>query len=46
VKNLPEGISARQFVRRSLDLLGYSELQRFRWGSKWVTLPEELRERS
>jgi len=46
VKNLPEGMSARQFVRRSLDLLGHTELERFRWGSKWVTLPEEFRESS
>jgi len=39
VANLPEGLSARQFVRRMLDQLGYCELECFRWGSKWVTLP-------
>ncbi len=43
VKNLPDGLTARQFVRRTLDQLGYTELRRFRWGSKWVTLPPELR---
>ena len=43
VKNLPDGMSARQFVRWALDEMGHTEIERFRWGSKWVTLPEKLR---
>jgi len=44
VRNLPGGISARQFVRRELDRIGFTGFERFRWGSKWITLPDELRE--
>jgi hypothetical protein len=40
IANLPEGLSARQYVRRMLDQLGIGqELTRIRWGSKWVTIP-------
>lgn len=43
VRNLPGGITARQFVRRELDRIGFTEFERFRWGSKVITLPDELR---
>jgi hypothetical protein len=35
IANLPDGLSARQYVRRMLDQLGIGqELTRIRWGSK------------
>jgi transposase len=40
VKNLPDGLSAREFVRAQLDRLEIGqELARFPWGSKRPTLP-------
>ncbi len=45
VKNLPDGLTAREFVRRELDRLGFRTLTRFKWGSKTVTLPPELRKK-
>ncbi len=40
IKNLPDGLTARQYTRRCLDELGIGQdLHRFKWGSKWVTLP-------
>lgn len=40
VKNLPNGLSAREFTRQQLDRLGIgAKLTYFRWGSKTVPLP-------
>ena len=40
VKNLPDGMSAREYTRHCLDDLGIGqELTRFKWGKKWVTVP-------
>ncbi|HRO24083.1 MAG TPA: hypothetical protein PLR07_07315 [Promineifilum sp.] len=40
VRNLPEGIGARQFVRDQLDRLGLGhELTHIPWGSKRYRLP-------
>lgn len=40
IKNLPDGMSAREYTRYCLDELGVGqELTRFKWGSKWVTVP-------
>lgn len=40
VRNLPQGMSAKQWVRRELDRLGIGrEISEFRWGSKTVKLP-------
>jgi len=47
IANLPDGLSARQYVRRLLDQLGIGqELTRMRWGSKWVTIPPSAETRS
>ncbi len=40
IVNLPKGMSARQYVRFMLDRVNIGEeLTRFKWGSKWVTIP-------
>ena len=40
VANLPQGLSARQYVRYMLDRLDIGqEVTRIRWGRKWVTIP-------
>jgi transposase len=40
VRNLPDGLSAKAFVRQQLDRLGLGkELTEFQWGGKTVRLP-------
>ncbi len=40
VANLPQDLSARQYVRYMLDRLHIGqEVTRIRWGRKWVTIP-------
>jgi len=40
VRNLPNGVSAKQFVRNELDRLGIGvDLQMIPWGTKQVKLP-------
>jgi transposase len=40
VRNLPQGMSAKQWVRHELDRLGIGrEISEFRWGTKTVKLP-------
>ena len=40
VRNLPDGLSAKAFVRQQLDRLGLGQqLTEFRWGGKTVRLP-------
>ncbi|MFZ5887376.1 MAG: IS110 family transposase [Chloroflexota bacterium] len=40
VRNLPQGLSAKQWVRRELDRLGIGrEISQFRWGTKTEKLP-------
>jgi hypothetical protein len=40
VRNLPDGLSAKAFVRQQLDRLGIGqELTEFQWGGKTVRLP-------
>lgn len=40
VRNLPGGMSAKQWVRRELDRLGIGrEISEFQWGTKTVKLP-------
>jgi len=40
VRNLPNGMSAKQWVRHELDRIGIGrEISEFRWGTKTVKLP-------
>lgn len=40
VRNLPKGMSAKQWVRHEMDRLGIGrEISEFRWGTKTVKLP-------
>ena len=40
VKNLPEGVTAKQYVRHHLDKLGVGrDLKKVKWGSKYIVLP-------
>jgi transposase len=43
VRNLPNGVSAKQFVRNELDRLGIgADLQTIPWGTKQVKLPPSI----
>jgi transposase len=40
IKNLPEGMSAREYTRHCLDRMGIGRnLTRIKWGGKYVTFP-------